>query len=332
MRSPVSTTDLAVDVVIPVRNAADRIASAVASVLDQDKAPQAVVLAMAPSTDGTEDVVRRLVGHYPSVSVVANPSGRTAAGLNAAIATTTSPIVARVDAGSVLPSSYLSRAIATLEATGAANVGAVQVSVGTTPFERAVSAASLSRFGVGGAGYRLGGGEPRPTATAYLGVFRRDALARVGGFDEAFIRNQDAELNWRLQHVESGVWLDPELQVEYRPRSSLTSLMSQYHQYGEWRARTIRKHPESLLPRQLAAPALVGALGVTGLLALAGRTGPLQLLAAVYGGATLAASATAGGEVSATERLLLVMVFPGMHLAWGSGFLRSLIRMVPWSR
>src|SRR5690606_8947225 len=74
-----------VSVVMPIRNEAAHLAAAVSAVLAQEY-PGAleVVLAVGPSTDGTEAVAAELAVDE-RVSVVANPSGITPAGLNVGI-------------------------------------------------------------------------------------------------------------------------------------------------------------------------------------------------------------------------------------------------------
>ena len=42
-------------------------------------------------------------------------------------------------------------------------------------------------------------GAEGPADTVYLGVFRRTALDRVGGYDEDFVRAQDWEMNYRIR-------------------------------------------------------------------------------------------------------------------------------------
>lgn len=315
-----------VGVVIPVRNAADRLRKAVDSVLAQTEPVTEIVIALAPSDDGTEELAHLLTTQHSRVCVVSNPTGRTPNGLNLAIAACSTDVIARVDAGSQLGAGYIERALDTLLASGAANVGAVQHSVGETPFENTVASAMSSRFGAGNAAYRVDNGEPRQVDTAWLGFFWRSALEKVGGYDNRFTRNQDYELNWRLGDVMNGVWLDPALRVDYRPRSDLRSLASQYWQYGWWRAETIRKHPHSVQPRQMAAPALVVGLAASALGGAFGLRRLAMALPVVYSAATVAAAATAPGELSLPDRARALTVFPTMHLSWGSGLLVSALR------
>ena len=246
---------------MPARNDAQHIAAAIESVLAQSLTTSLdLIVAIGPSTDATAEVVADLVATNPGkITVVPNPTGRTAAGLNAAIAAASGDIVVRVDAHCVLPRGYVERAVKTMKRTGAANVGGRQHAVGTTGFQRAVAAAMTSKFGVGDAKFHFGGTEG-PTDTVYLGVFDAAVLRSTGGFDETLVRNQDYELNVRLREGGHTVWFDPALAVAYAPRDSLSRLARQYFEYGRWKREVIRRHPSSTKLRQLVAPATVGGL------------------------------------------------------------------------
>ena len=312
----------AVDVVMVVSNEARHLRDAVRSVLSQDyPGPVVVAVAVGPSRDGTELVAAGLAADDPRVTVVANPSGRTPSGLNAAVAVTQAPVVARVDGHAVLPDGYLRRAVELLEETGAVNVGGVMAAEGTTGFERAVAAAMSSPFGVGGGKFHYGG-EPGPADTVYLGVFRRDALAAVGGYDEHFARAQDWELNHRLRGRGGLVWFAPDLRVTYRPRPALPALARQYRDYGRWRRVVMRRHPDSVRWTYLVPPVTVAGLGVGAALVAAGRR--LGWLApGAYAAANLLASGTVGRRMPAAEAVRLPVVLATMHLSWGWGFLTS---------
>ena len=309
-------------VVMVVRNDARHVTAALESVLGQDyPGPLEVAVAIGPSRDDTHEAAAAVSNTDSRVVLVPNPSGRTPTGLNAAVAATTAPIVARVDGHSVLPQGYLRRAVEVLNHTGAVNVGGVMAAEGTTPFERAVAAAMSSPFGVGGGRFHYGG-EPGPADTVYLGVFRRDALAEVNGYDEHFSRAQDWELNHRLRRNGGTVWFTPELRVVYRPRSSLRALAQQYRDSAQWRRAVIEQHPDSVRLTYLVPPTTVAGL-IAGL-ALAATGRRIGLLApATYAAANLAASAVVGRKLAPTEALRLPVVFATMHLSWGWGFLTS---------
>jgi glycosyltransferase involved in cell wall biosynthesis len=307
--------------ITPVLNDAQDLTAAVQSIQSQrDVVVDQIVIAVGPSSDESLAVAEGLAAEDPRIKVVSNPSGRTPEALNRAIEATACDVIARVDARSVLPPNYLRDAIETLTATGAGNVGAVQVPVGQTSFERAVALAMTSPFGSGGAAYRSTD-TAKPVDTAWLGVFRRDALVEVAGYDETFTRNQDAELNIRLNAADRPVWVDPRLAVSYRPRGSMSGLARQFFQYGWWRCRTVAKHPHSLKLRQMAAPVIVvGATAGTGLAVVWDRR--FVAIPLAYCAALLLAAGTADAE-GPRERGDMAAALAAMHFGWGAGFLSS---------
>ena len=299
-----------VSVVMPIRNEAENLRAAVEAVLSQEyPRPFDVCLAVAPSDDGTEDLAQRLAESSDRVTVVTNAAGTTPAGLNAAIRATDGEVVVRVDGHSKLSECYIRRAVETMSATGAVNVGGIQHAIGQTPFEGAVAAAQQSWLGTGGARYRVGG-NPGPVDTVYLGVFRRDAIEAVGLFDERLMRNQDYELNIRLRKASGTIWFDPELSIAYRPRGSLRSLAKQYYEYGWWKAEVARMHPSSLRPRQLIAILAGGATAA----AVLSRLRSLAIASVTF--AILCATAPRRGY---SGRAVRIMIVPTMHSSWLAG-------------
>lgn len=306
-----------VTVVMPIRNEAEHLTDAVEAVLAQDYPGDVeVILAVGPSDDGTERVAEGLATDA-RVRVVDNPDGGTPSGLNRAIEAAKGAVVARADGHARLSPGYLRTAVELLDETGAWNVGGIQRAVGDTRMQQAVAAAMSSRFGTGDARFHYGG-EPGPTDTVYLGVWPREVLQRLGGFDERLIRNQDYELNVRIRDAGGVVYFDPRLEATYRPRASLRALASQYWQYGRWKRVVLRQHPGSLRWRQAVPPAAVLANAV-GL--VAAPFWPWTLVVpSSYLIATVAAAIRVGrSDVGMVLRL--PGVFVTMHHAWGAGFL-----------
>ena len=310
-----------VSVVMPVLNEERHLADSVRMVLEQDWPGELeLVLALGPSTDATDEVAAALAAADARVRTVANPSGRTPDGLNAAIAASTGAVVARVDAHAEIPTDYLRSAVDVLEETGADNVGGVMDAVGVSPLERAIACAMKSPLGVGGARFHTGGGAGEAD-TVYLGVFRREALERVGGYDTHFERAQDWEMNHRIRETGGRVWFTPDLVVTYRPRSTVGRLADQYRNYGRWRRVVAREHPGTANARYLAPPAMV--LGTLAATALGPFWRPALAVPAGY-----AAAVTVGGWVISTGedtavRARVPLAIATMHWSWGIGFLTS---------
>jgi glycosyltransferase involved in cell wall biosynthesis len=311
-----------VSVVMPVLNEERHLAEAVRAVLDQRyDGPVQVALALGPSRDRTDEVADALAAADPRVVLVANPSGRTPQALNAAIAATQHPVVVRVDGHSVLDPDYVAVAVDLLRRTGAANVGGIMDAEGSTPWEQAVAAAMTSVLGVGSAPFHVGGAEG-PADTVYLGVFRREWLERVGGYDPEFVRAQDWEMNHRIRQTGGKVFFTPRMHVTYRPRPNTRALAKQFFHTGRWRRVVGREHQGTLNLRYLAPPIAVVAI-VAG--AVAGALGfwPGWILPGGYAAAIIAGSVPTGRGLPLSAWVRLPIVYATMHLSWGVGFLVS---------
>ena len=319
-----------VSVVMPVLNEERHLEAAIRRVLDQDYPGELeVIISVGPSSDRTREIAAALTAADPRIRVVDNPAARTPTALNLGIAAAQHEIIVRVDGHGELTDGYIKRAVELLGETGAANVGGVMDAQGTTPFEEAVAVAYTTRLGLGGGAFHMADSPAAEAETVFLGVFRKDALVGVGGFDESMHRAQDWELNYRLRTRGHKIWFSPELRVTYRPRSTLRALVRQMYETGSWRREVIRRHPETANARYLAPPlTLLGVLGgsVGGLLGviLDSRVLRLGFLApAGYTALIIGGSLVAERPMSASARLRLPLVLAATHLAWGAGFLRG---------
>jgi succinoglycan biosynthesis protein ExoA len=315
-----------ISVILPVLNEEKYLEDAVRAILAQQyDGKLEVILAVAPSVDRTLEIAQQLHINDPRVVIVDNPTGRTAAGLNRAIATAQYSIIVRVDGHSNIPNNYCQLISEILEKTGAVNVGGVMAAEGQSLFQRAVARAMRSPLGVGASRFHTGGSAGE-VDTVYLGAFRKEALLAVGGFDERFTRAQDWELNFRLRQAGGVVFFDPRLVVTYRPRSTIKALAKQYFEYGRWRRVVSRRHQGTINYRYLAPPFTVAATTIS--LLLGWLVSPYLLMPAlVYALFILISSAIVGK--SAGEILCLPTILLTMHISWGLGFLTSPKSLAP---
>ncbi|MCR2763502.1 glycosyltransferase family 2 protein [Microbacterium sp. zg.B48] len=334
--APVVAEGAGVSFVMPVLNERVYLRRAVETVLAQDVGgPTELILALAPSTDGTTELARELAADERIV-LVDNPDADIPIGLNRAIRAARYPTIVRVDAHSELEPGYTTRALETLDRVGAANVGGVMKADGRTPFQRAVARAYNSPIGLGGGAYH-GGTSEGEAESAYLGVMRRDVLDEVGLFDESIRRGEDWELNLRIRRAGYRVWFDPALSVTYWPRESWTRLVRQFSATGRWRGELVRRYGRGNSLRFFAPPALVIALVlsvVVGLLQLTGvvtgwwavAASAVYLPVLAYALLVLAMALGRGGGSGWRDKLWTLAVLPSMHLAWGTGFLVGVVR------
>ncbi|GAA1833609.1 glycosyltransferase family 2 protein [Agromyces salentinus] len=319
-----------VSYVMPVLNDASHVREAVESILAQDyEGPVEVLIALGPSIDGTSELVADLATRDARVRVLENAVGSTPAGLNIGILAAVYPVIVRVDSHSMLPPDYARVAVEVLERTGADNVGGIMDAQGITPFQQAVALAYTTKVGLGGGSFHVGG-EEGPADTVYLGVFRREALLRVGLFDERIKRGQDWELNRRIRADGGTVWFTPALAVTYRPRATLERLARQMFSTGLWRGELARRFPGASGIRYFVPPVMVVGvflglvLGVIGIVQAALGETPWLLLGfaipAVYVLFVVLATLLYARGHGVRTALWFLVVLPCIHVFWGAGF------------
>jgi len=315
-----------ISVILPVLNEEKYLTDAVNAILAQKYDGKIeVILAIGPSQDRTLEIAQELHKKDSRVVIVDNPTGRTAAGLNLAIASSQYSIIVRVDGHANIPNNYCNLVSEILENTGAVNVGGVMAAEGRSLFERSVARAMRSPLGVGASRFHTGGGAGE-VDTVYLGAFRKEALLAVGGFDERFTRAQDWELNFRLRQAGGIVYFDPRLIVTYRPRSTIKALAKQYFEYGRWRRVVSRRHKGTINYRYLAPPFTVIATTLSLILGL--LISPVLFIPALtYAVFILIASGVIGKSMG--EILCLPTILLTMHISWGLGFLTSPKSLAP---
>jgi succinoglycan biosynthesis protein ExoA len=334
-----------VSVVMPVRNEERYLAEAVGHILGQDyEGELELILSVGPSRDRTAEIAGRLAAADDRIKVVNNPTGGRSAAVNIGLRSARHGVIVRVDGHSMLPDGYIRTAVATLQETGAVNVGGIMAAEGDTPFQQAVAWAMTSPFGVGAARFHTGG-EAGPADTAYMGVFRRAAIEAAGGYNERFEIAEDWELNHRIRQAGGLIWFQPAMRVTYRPRASVSDLGAQYFRYGRWRRVVSRQHPGTINFRYLTPPfavsavvagTLTGLAGLAGLAAGAAGAWPAWLLLGFvmplgYAGVVAAVAARAARQLPGRVVVRVPVALATMHMCWGAGFLTSPRRLVPGS-
>ena len=306
-----------VSVIMPVLNEEHHLADAVAAVLKQNFDGE-LLIALGPSSDGTNKVAQALAKSDARIRLVQNPRGLTTVGMNLCIKQAKHDVIVRIDAHSEPAENYIKRGVEILEEHRADLVGGVMAARGKTLFQRSVAWAYNSAFGLGGATYHVGGDEGE-AESAYLGIFRKSALERVGGYDESIIRGEDWELAQRIKATGGLVWFSPELSVTYWPRSSWGALAKQFYSTGVWRGDLTKRDAKHTSWRYFIPPTLVISLVLGEFIAALGfGIGWAPFMA--YFSAIIAIGAFAA-------RLAPVpLVLATMHLSWGFGFIVGYLR------
>ena len=315
-------------VVMPARDEERWIERSIRSVLGQGYPPDRleVLVALGPSRDRTREIVAKIADADPRVRIVDNPSGATPRSLNLGIAHARGEYIARVDCHGWLGDGYLEAAVDALRRTGVDAVGGVVEFVGYGPWGRAIAQAMGSRLGAGTAAFRGASSETEADGIMW-GVWPRELFERLGGFDEALLRNQDDELCFRIIQAGGRILVTPQMRFSHVARGSLRGLARQYWQWGSFRAATMLKHRRPATPRQVVPPSIAGVVGVSTAV-LACSRGRSRIARFVLGG-YLCGVATAGGVVAwsrgqRSSSPLVAAAIAVMQLGYGGGFIYRL--------
>jgi succinoglycan biosynthesis protein ExoA len=305
--------------VIPCLNEAEHIGGLIAHLLDDaDWRDPLVVVADGGSTDGTLDIVQAIALTDRRVRLLHNPHRLQSAGVNLAAVQYGKGRrwMVRVDAHAGYPDRYVSRLLSEGRAKGAASVVVAMTTQGRGGFQTAAAAAQNSVLGAGGSAHRCGG-RSGWVDHGHHALFDLDHFFGVGGYDESFGANEDAEFDVRLGKAKGRIWLSPDVRITYYPRRTAGGLFRQYLSYGKGRARTLLTHRirpkvRQLLPVAVAPAVLLAPLGVShpilGAPAALWAAGAL-VLGVMLGVKKRDAAACASGAAA--------MV---MHLGWSLGF------------
>lgn len=322
--------DIGASVLMPVLNEAAHIERSIGAALAQRLERGLEVLVVdGGSQDGTREIVRRFAEADARVQLLFNPAQRIPNALNIGLRHAGGEYVARMDAHAYYPPDYIARAVERFEAGGVECVSGPQLPHGEGRWSRRVALALRTRVGMGGASFRNATHELE-VDTAFTGVWRRETLERLGGWDERWPINEDAELAARIREAGGRYVCLPAMAARYVPRNSLPQLARQYYRYGMYRSKTARHHPLGLRPSHALSPAVVLTLAAA-LLAPSPARPVARLGLLAYAGALAAGTveARAKGDGGGSDLLWLPLVFATMHLSWGTGFLVGSVRFGP---
>jgi glycosyltransferase involved in cell wall biosynthesis len=316
-----------ISVVMPCYNEKNYISECLDSVIANDYPKDGLELLVydGGSSDGSLKILDSFSKRHPFIKVRNNPKRIQAAAMNLGIKEASGDIIIRMDAHTIYAVDYISRIVKLLAGSEAVNVGGGQEGKGNSYFTNAISLAMVNPFIAGNASYRIEKEKDVYVDTVYLGAWRKEDLVKSGGFDESFVINEDYELNYRLRASGGKILFSPGIKSEYYVRGSPVKMARQYFRYGFWKARTIKKHPGSLVFRQLAAPVFVLGLAACAALYSAGYGYFLYALLSIYLLSFLALSVQL---FSAEKFKYIPAVFASaliIHVSWGIGFWTGLL-------
>ena len=322
-----------VSVIVPCYNEQSTILSMLKAFYEQTfpRAQMEVVIADGMSTDGTRAAIAAFQREFPDlkVSLVDNTKRSIPSGVNRAIEAACGEILVRFDGHSKPYPDYVANCIAAHEAGRGDNIGGVwEICPGAeTWMATSIAVAAAHPLGVGDALYRHTK-QAAQVDTVPFGSFRRTLIDKIGFFDESLLTNEDYEFNTRIRKRGGKIWLDPSIRSIYFARATLPELIQQYWRYGFWKWRMLRRYPDTLRWRQALPPlfvlSLVSLLVLSVFMPLVGVLLVAELVS--YGFVILVAGVHAAfRQRKAYLAFGLPLSIAAMHIAWGTGFLWSML-------
>lgn len=314
-------------VAVPTFNEEDHIEACLRSLLagDDRLADIRVVVADGESTDATCEIVIGLQTEFPNISVINNPRRLQSAAVNAVAEGCSVPetqYLIRCDAHSIYPPGFITQVADALARTGADSVVVPMDAVGTTCFQKANAWIVDTLLGSGGSAHR-GGHTSGEVDHGHHAGFKLARFTALGGYDETFSHNEDAEYDQRVANAGGRIYMDANIRLAYAPRATVRALARQYYSYGRGRARNLRKHGTRPRLRQM--------IPVLNLLGLAGTMMGSVIFPWMLAYPTLYLSALGAASLFvALQRRSLCGLLAGvasgtMHTAWAAGFIRQYV-------
>lgn len=306
-------------VIIPCLNEAAHIEALIDRLMPSaERLDMRIIVVDGGSSDATPAIVKRIAADNPRVRLLANPRKLQSAAINLAVATYGDECASfiRIDAHGDYPADYCDRLIEEAELTGADSVVVAMATRGFGTFQKATAIAQNSRLGNGGSPHRQGT-KGHWADHGHHALMRIAAFRSVGGYDESFSHNEDAELDYRLRAAGYRLWMAGKTYMIYYPRASVRALFRQYLGYGRGRAKNILKHRTIPKLRQML-PLVVMPVVAGTLLAF------LSWAALLPAGMWMAACLGYGIWMAVMQRNpygpLAAFSAMVMHLGWSSGF------------
>lgn len=309
--------------VIPCLNEEEFLPGLMDNLLSSTKGlPIRFIIADGGSSDLTPAIARSLAAKNSNVAFLPNPKRYQSAGVNLAVEMhgQDAEFLIRIDAHADYPPDYCRVLVEEAQRTGADSVVTAMKTAGKNPFQRAAAAAQNSRLGNGGAAHRAA------AAGAWVdhghhALIRIKPFRAVGGYDETFSHNEDAEFDARFQKAGFKIWLTGKTFLTYYPRATPAALFRQYMAHGQGRARTIAKHHVLPKMRQVAPAAVLPACLIS---AATPWFWPAVLPAAVWAKFCLIYGANLAYRAQNRELLMAGPAAMIMHLGWSVGFWRTM--------
>ena len=227
-----------VSIIIPVYNEEKYIDICINSILnmDYDKENLEIIFVDGGSEDRTLDIIKDYMVKFDNIKFIVNERKIVPISMNRGIDAAKGNLIMRLDAHSEYPKDYISKLVYWKRKLKADNVGAVCETKIRNENKKSVAISKVlsNKFGVGNGLFRTGVSEVTEVDTVPFGLYDKEILIKLNGYNEKLIRNQDIELNSRLRKSGGKIFLVPDVKFTYYSRENYKKLCENNFQNGLW--------------------------------------------------------------------------------------------------
>jgi GT2 family glycosyltransferase len=329
-------------IIVAVRNEVDHIEECIHAVFNQDyRGPYEVIVVDGMSTDGTFELLQKLQKSY-QFKVITNQKINAAAGRNLGINNASGDYVAFIDGDAIATRDWLTQIQKAFENSNSAGVGGPDLlPENTNATAHVIGIIMTSPFARGG---KLNPStqhalmeeeqyvEHIPTCNV---CFKKEILQKIGMFDEAFVKGQDLELNYRIIKAGYKLYYSPKIQVLHYRRQTIKEFSQQIYKWAKAKIAIIKKHGVMNHAYLLPLYGMIGLI-ILFILALILHAVPYFVILLFFGGISycsliLFESARLAKKHNNMKVLLQgILIFPIIHFSYTYGIIIAMIKRKIW--
>lgn len=287
------------------------------------------------STDTTPDLFSSFANinsDFLRVCIRSQEKSNQACGWNTAISNAMGDVIIRIDAHARIPHNYISSCVKELS-SGENIVGGGRpcITQQNRPWDNTLLSAEECLFGSSIMGYRRKHDKKEYLSSLFHAAYRREVFAEVGGFNEDLGRTEDNEIHYRMRKAGYKFACCPSISSNQYIRGSFAAMIKQKYSNGLWIGLTLAACPGCLSILHFAPFCMVAAFAAAAVFAFIENPLPLIALAVLYliFDIVISIGAMRYNGFNKTK-LLLPIMFPILHFAYGIGTLFGILGMIPW--
>jgi glycosyltransferase involved in cell wall biosynthesis len=245
-----------ISILISVKNEEKYIEKCLNSLLNQDFPGQyEIIIADGQSTDGTREIIKKFAVKNP-ITLIDNPKIFPPNGWNLCLTQAKGDFILLFNGHLTAPKDFLKKSIETWntyskKAEDLAGVGGSYEVAEFENFTQRMSFVLLNSF-FSGSNPRQRIAGPEFLNTISCGLYKKNIVEKVGGFEDDLKNGGDLEFNLRLQKRGYKLLHNPDIKFNYHMRTNLDRLLKQVWNYAIAKGMFIRRG--YIQPKALIAP------------------------------------------------------------------------------